>query len=396
MLHPRVDGELFPRWVRELLPAHRLDRVSIPWRAIGRDAALPGALAVIGVIEMAATGAHNWAYGAAFEILACALLVFRRRRPLLLPTMAAALLLAISWVGPQLDAASVPIPILALAVFSLARWLTDLRGLFGVAVIAAFMFGDYAFVDQRHHNWSDVIFVLALGAPPYVLGRLTRRLAQQKGLLEQNQELVKREAVRAERDRIARELHDVIAHSISAMVVQTAAAQDLIRGDPDKAEGLLASVAATGRRALSETGRLLHVIRDSTNELGLQPAPGLANLRDLVEQFRADGLQVALDAPEPLPALPAGLDVSAYRIVQEALTNALRYGTDSTAALRVSCTATAVSIRASNPSNGSAGLGSGLGLLGIDERISLLGGRVNHGVGGDGRFVLDATLPVLT
>lgn len=370
--------------------------MSIPWRPVGRDAALPGALAVVGVIEMAATRAHHWGYGAAFEILACTLLAFRRRRPLLLPTMAAAVLLAISWVGPQLNDASVPIPILALAVFSLARWLSDLRGLFGVAVIAAFMFGDYAFVDQRQHNWSDVIFVLALSAPPYVLGRLTRRLAEQKGLLEQNQELVKREAVRAERDRIARELHDVIAHSISAMVVQTAAAQDLIRADPGKAEGLLASVAATGRRALSETGRLLHVIRDGTNELGLQPAPGLANLRDLVEQFRADGLQVALDAPEPLPALPAGIDVSAYRIVQEALTNALRYGTDSTAALRVSCTANAVSIRASNPSNGSAGLGSGLGLLGIDERISLLGGRVSHGVGGDGRFVLDATLPVLT
>ena len=82
--------------------------------------------------------------------------------------------------------------------------------------------------------------------------------------------------------------------------------------------------------------------------------------------------------------LPAGVDVSAYRVVQEALTNALRYGADSTAALRVSCTATALSIRASNPSNGSGGLGSGLGLMGIAERVSLLGGSLSHGVGGDG------------
>ena len=361
-----------------------------------RDAVLPAALAVIGVIEMAATRPYRWGYGAALEVVACGLLVFRRRNPLFLSTLAILVMLSIPWVGPQLDAASVPIPIWALAVFSLARWLPDLRGLFGVAFMAAVLFADYAFVDQRHHNWSDVIFLCALIAPPYVLGRLTRRLAEQKGLLEQNQELVKREAVRGERDRIARELHDVIAHSISAMVLQTAAAQDRIRADPDKAEDLLASVAATGRRALSETGRLLHVIRDDADELGLQPTPGLANLRDLVEQFRADGLQVALEVADPLPALPAEIDVSAYRIVQEALTNALRYGADCTAALRVSCSPTALSIRASNPSNGSGGLGSGLGLLGIAERVSLLGGSFSHGVGGDGRFELDATLPVVT
>ena len=125
-------------------------------------------------------------------------------------------------------------------------------------------------------------------------------------------------------------------------------------------------------------------IRRLSDELGLRPAPGLANLRELVEQFRADGLQVALEVKEPLPVLPAGVDVSAYRIVQEALTNAVRYGADSTAALRVSCTATALSIRASNPSNGSGGLGSGLGLTGIAERFSLLGGSLSHGVGGDG------------
>jgi len=101
----------------------------------------------------------------------------------------------------------------------------------------------------------------------------------------------------------------VIAHSVSAMVLQTAAAQDLIGADPARAQDLLASVAATGRQALSETGRLLHVLRDDADELGLQPAPGLADLQNLVEQFRADGLQVTLDLAELLPELPAGLDV---------------------------------------------------------------------------------------
>jgi signal transduction histidine kinase len=370
--------------------------MTIAWRILARDAVLPVGLAVVGVAEMAAMRPHLWGYGAVLEVVACALLVFRRRNPLVLATLASVVLLAIAWVGPQLDQASVPIPIWALAVFSLARWVRDLRGLVGVAVMAAMVFADYAFVDQRHHNWSDVIFVAALIAPPYVLGRLTRRLAEQKGLLEHNQELVKREAVRAERDRIARELHDVIAHSVSAMVVQTAAAQDLVRSDPDGAEQILAMVAATGRRALSETGRLLHVIRDHADELGLQPAPGLADLPELVERFRVDGLKVAVDVDGPLPVLPVGVDVSAYRIVQEALTNALRYGADQTAALRLSCTPTVLSIRAWNPSNGSSGLGSGLGLVGIAERVSLLGGTLSHGIRSDGRFQLDATLPVAT
>jgi signal transduction histidine kinase len=361
-----------------------------------RDALLPTALAVIGVAEMAAMRPYHWGFGAMLEVVVCALLVFRRRNPLVLATLASVVMFVIPWVGPQLDQASAPIPIWALAVFSLARWLPDLRGLIGVAVMAAAVFADYTFVDQRHHNWSDVIFICALIAPPFVLGRVTRKLADQKGLLEQNQELVRREAVRAERDLIARELHDVIAHSVSAMVVQTAAAQDLVRADPDRAEKILSAVATTGRRALSEAGRLLHVIRDDADELGLQPAPGLADLPDLIERFRADGMQVTVEVCEPLPALPAGVDVSAYRIVQEALTNALRYGADRTAALRVSCTPTALSIHASNPSNGTSGLGSGLGLLGIAERVSLLGGGLSHGVGGDGRFELDATLPLAT
>lgn len=192
--------------------------VSIRWRTVARDAALPAGLAVTGVVELAALQPERWPYGAVMEVGCCCLLVFRRRHTLVLATLASVLLFAIPWVGPQLNDVSAPITIWALAVFSLGRWVRDLRGLAGIAVMAGAVLADYAFVDQRHHNWSDVVFVTALIVPPYVLGRLTRRLSEQKGLLERNQELVKREAVRNERDRIARELHDVVAHSISAMV----------------------------------------------------------------------------------------------------------------------------------------------------------------------------------
>jgi signal transduction histidine kinase len=136
------------------------------------------------------------------------------------------------------------------------------------------------------------------------------------------------------------------------------------------------------------------VIRDEADELGLAPAPGLADLPALVERFRDSGLHVDLDVAESLPTLPAGVDVSAYRIVQEALTNALRYGADRRAALQLTGTASSLSIRASNRTGTQPPGGSGLGLLGMAERVSVLGGQFSHGVTGDGRFELAATLPV--
>jgi len=358
-----------------------------------RDAVLPAAIAVLGVVELAVLRPRGWGYGAGLEVLSCTLLIWRRHHALAVAPLAMVVLLALPWVGPQLNEPSVPILVWVMSVYSLARWVSDLRGLAGIAVIAVVAFLDYALVDQRQHNWSDVMFVSVLIASPYVLGRVVRRLAEQSALLQRQQEQVKREAARAERDRIARELHDVIAHSVSAMVVQTAAAQDLVRSDPDRASEVLEEVASTGRRALAETGRLLHVIRDEADELGLQPAPGLGSLPELVARFRASGLEVTLEVNGPLRALPAGLDVSAYRITQEALTNALKYAADRAVSLRLTRTPAGLSIQASNTAGGT-GEGSGLGLVGMAERVSLFGGRLTHGVNGDGRFEVTATLPV--
>jgi signal transduction histidine kinase len=326
------------------------------------------------------------------EVAACVLLVWRRRNPLLFATLSTAVLLAMPWVGPQLYEPSVPVMIWAVSIFALGRWLPDLRGLAGVALIVLLVFADDALVDPRQHSWSDVMFVAALIAAPYVLARVTRRLAEQNELLERQQEVIRRQAVRDERDRIAPEMHDVIAHSVSAIVVQTAAAQDLVRFDPSRAEQVLAGVADTGRHALAETGRLLHVLRDEHNELRLEPSPGLAGVGRLVEEFRASGLRVDLEVPDPLPVLPAVVDVSAYRIAQEALTNALKYG-DRTGSLRLRVNADGLLIQASNPARTSAGNGSGLGLLGMAERVSLLGGSLAHGRTRDGRFELSVTLP---
>lgn len=335
---------------------------------------------------------RGWGWGMVLELGACALLAFRRQAPLLAGTSAPVLLLLMPYVGPQLDEPAVPLLILAVSVYTLARWIDDLRGLLGLVVVALVMLSDYVLVDSRQHSIADVVFAAVVLTPPYVFGRLVQQLARQKALLEEREVLVTREAVRAERDRIARELHDVIAHSVSAMVVQTAAAIDLVHTDPARAEQVLQAVADTGRQALSETGRLLHVIRDDADELGLQPAPGLADLEHLADHFRASGLDVDLLVEDPLPRLPAGIDVSAYRVAEEALTNALRHG-DGKVLLRVRPVGDGVEICASNPSGAPhSSPGSGLGLRGMTERVALLGGTLTHGVR-DGVFELDATLP---
>jgi signal transduction histidine kinase len=279
------------------------------------------------------------------------------------------------------------------AVYSLARWVPDLRGLLGMAVIVLNILGDYLWTDPRDNGFDDVVFVLALLSPPFAFGRVTRKLAVQAERLRAQQELIRDQAVREERDRIARELHDVIAHSISAMVVQTAAARDRLRDDPGSAERILDTVADTGRRALDETGRLLHVLRDSDDELGLAPTPGLRDLDALVEGFRAAGLQVDIVVEGETVDLPAALDTSSYRVVQEALTNALRYATDGAVELQVRVTADGVAIRSSNVSDGRPSQGSGLGLAGLAERVALLGGRLTHGLTPSGRFELAAELP---
>jgi len=371
------------------------------WRTLGwRDAWLPGLIAALAVAEMVALQVSNWGLGAAVEAVDCLVLVARRIYGLLAPTIAMLAVLLLPMLGTPLDEPSVPIAILALSFFALARYLPDLRGLYGFVLVLGVLFVDYHSFDNRDHNWSDVIFVLALASPPYVLGRVMRRVSEQNQALERAQGIVREQAIRDERDRIARELHDVIAHSVSAMVVQTAAAQELVRTDPDGAEAVLADVAATGRRALAETGRLLHVIRDSAGELGLSPAPGIAQVAELVQRYRADGLAVDLRMDEPLPTLPAGVDVSAYRIVQEALTNALRYSVDRAATLSVSGTPTRLRIHAVNRCNGrggrESGQGSGLGLVGMQERVSVLGGTLAYGASTPGVFEVVATLPVET
>lgn len=364
------------------------------WRVSTSDVLVPTAIAALGVVELLLAPVEGKAWGVALELVAAVILVWRRVAPFVAGPAAAAMLTVMPWMGPQLDDVATPIAFLALIGYTAGRWVATRRGITIVLVVIGLVVLDLATVDARRADVTDLVFVASLLVPPYVFGRVARRLAVQSEELHRMQEQVRDQAVREERERIARDLHDVIAHSVSAMVVQTAAAQDLVRTDPDRAEAVLADVADTGRQALSETGRLLHVLRDDADELGLRPAPGLAELPGLVQRFRDQGLAVEAELPHDAPALPAGVDVSTYRIATELLTNALRYAADRTVRLQVAVDGGALVIRAGNRSSGRTGAGSGLGLAGVAERVGVLGGTLRHGAAGD-RFEVEARLPVI-
>jgi len=357
-----------------------------------RNAAMLGVLAVVCAVELIATQYPGWGWALLLDLVACGALAVRDRAPVLAPLVAAFASIAPALVDQRLDEPATPIVIVIAAVYALARSNTGV----GPAIAALVVFvpvaayaGERAEVDA-----TDLFFVSALTVPPFLLGRVVRRLSEQAAQLRAQQDIVRRDAIRTERDRIARDLHDVIAHSVSAMVVQTAAAQDLLQSDPHRVALLLDNVARTGREALAETGRLLHVIRDDADELGLAPAPGLARIGDLVAEHRATGLDVETNLDEPLPELRAGSDVAAYRVVQEALTNAARYATDRKVTLRVGAADGSLVIESANWSDGRAGQGSGLGLVGMAERLSILGGDLFHDTTPEGRFVLTARIPL--
>ncbi|MDP3714587.1 MAG: histidine kinase [Mycobacteriales bacterium] len=371
-------------------------------RSLGwRDVLVPLLVLVIAVVEAVSYGPPRLPLVLGVEAFACALMVGRRRWPLVTAAAAILPLLGLSHVGPAVDVLAAPVLVMVLASFSLGRWVADLRGL---AVLVPAYVLTVAGVERSDGNppdITDVVFVAALLVPPYVFGRVMRtldersaRLAAQAELLSRLQATVRDDAVAAERARIARELHDVLAHSISAMVVQASAGEELVRRDPDRAATAMAQVAETGRRALAETGRLLSLVRDDHDELGLDPDPGLDRLDELVDQFRRSGLDVEVHVDGDLDELSAGIDLSSYRIVQEALTNALKYSLDRRVELRLRRTSGSLVIEAENRGRPGPSTGSGLGLVGMAERVSVYGGTIEHEFTRDGRFRLAVVLPV--
>jgi signal transduction histidine kinase len=212
-------------------------------------------------------------------------------------------------------------------------------------------------------------------------------------------------AAAAERGRITREVHDVVAHALSVMVVQAQAATVVLHREPDTASTVLADAITVGRESLAEMRRLLGAIRAQPgDDASLVPQPGLASLPALSDQVSRAGVAVCLDIPADLPVLPATIDLSAYRIVQEALTNTIKHaGPGASATVRVSQRGAALHIDVTDtggraeagPCAGAeagAGVRGGNGLRGIAERVAILGGQMQAGKLPDGGFQVTAEL----
>jgi signal transduction histidine kinase len=216
--------------------------------------------------------------------------------------------------------------------------------------------------------------------------------------LEREREEEARRAVAREQARIARELHDVISHNVSVMVVQAAAGADVFDAEPSRARSALTSIEATGREALSELRRLLGVIRTEENaDAAFAPQPGLEQLAQLLEQVRDAGLPVELTVEGARSPLPPGLDLAAYRIVQEALTNTLKHAEASQANVTVRYGVIELTVDVIDDGHGAAANGApggGRGLIGMRERAALYDGSIRAGPRPDGGFAVSARFPL--
>jgi signal transduction histidine kinase len=250
---------------------------------------------------------------------------------------------------------------------------------------------------------ADIVFLAVFTGAPFAAGATLRSRETRAADLERRATALERErderdraAVADERARIARELHDVVGHSIGVMMAQTGAARFLVDHEPDRAREALLVVEDAGRQALTEMRRMLAILRDDEAGDALGPQPGLGDLAGLVASSRASGLDVELRIEgDSVP--PVGVELAAYRIVQEALTNARKHGGETHASVLVRRSSGALELTVENDgavvgqANGAAG--GGHGVFGMRERVALYGGGLEVGPRPGGGYLVRARLP---
>jgi signal transduction histidine kinase len=230
---------------------------------------------------------------------------------------------------------------------------------------------------------------------PALAGRVIRRQRELTAELAHERTLTAQLAVAEERARIARELHDVVAHGLSVIAIQADGAEAALDRDPELARRPLGAIRHSAEESLAEMRRLLGVLREDGAGAELAPQPGLAQLPALVERVRATGLPVTLQVEGTPRALPASVDLSAFRIVQEALTNVHKHATGAPATVRVSWGPDALALRVVDSGTGTGARvnGAGHGLVGMRERVKLHGGHLRAGVRPEGGFEVSVELP---
>jgi signal transduction histidine kinase len=247
-------------------------------------------------------------------------------------------------------------------------------------------------------DFGSFFFSGALAVTPWLIGRNLRARSLRLAAAEREQAQRTRLAVGDERARIARELHDVVAHSVGIIVIQAEGARRVFDRDPERAREALDSIEQTARTALADMRGSLGVLRDEGGTPMREPQPGLAELDGLLEQAREGGLEVELAVEGEPRRLPRGVDLSAYRIVQEALTNTIKHAGPVHSRITLRYAERELEVEVSDdgpgPSVNGALDSSGHGLLGMRERVASHGGQIETGSGPEGGFVVRASLPL--
>jgi signal transduction histidine kinase len=345
-----------------------------------------------------------FADGSAGELLiarGCALLLtvaigLRRRAPVAAVAVMVVAVVTIERLPPA-DELGGPFFALLIVMYSLGANTDGRRLALGVALVLA---GGAVSITLENGGAGDVLFLstIMVGGP-VLLGRLVRdrsrlgrALRAKAAALEAERAARSAAAVSEERARIAGELHEMVSTALAAMVERSETAERLARTDPETAEAALEAIESTGREALAEIRLLLGVLRREDDEAALEPLPSLSHLAELVARMRAAGLPVELSVEGEPPVLPAGLDLTAYRVVQEALEEARAAGGERTATVRLRYGERELLLDVTD--DGVDGLGERRGLLGIHERVALYGGELVAEPLGAGGHSVRARLPL--
>ncbi|MCU1589800.1 MAG: putative two-component system sensor kinase [Frankiales bacterium] len=289
--------------------------------------------------------------------------------------------------GVDMSKPVLPVLVLGIATYGFGQRLELRRALLTCTITVLFI-GTSSGLDPAGVTGSNTLFGAVLVYGSFAMGRLLRTRTR---ALEAAAVASREAAVAHERVRIARELHDLIAHSLSVMVVQAAAAEQVVRSDPERAVASTRAVQQVGRDALGEVARLLDLLRDGPDESS--PQPGLADLSDLARDVPL--LELAVSVADELPPLPPGAEVSVYRVVEEALANVVKHSTAAAASIRVAGDdgRVVVEVCDEGPARRGTALPGGHGVLGMEERVHMYGGRLSVGPDGRGGWQVRAVFP---
>lgn len=368
------------------------------WQVTSLDLAIAGGLALWSALEALTVTSAAPLVQLGFALSVALPLALRRALPAPVMVVVAAALVAHAATAGA-DATFNPFPSLLVATFTVAEriapvaWSVTLGAVPVVAMMAAHELGYFGSPGIESAGIGFLVFFVG---GTWAIGRVVRRRALSEQRTEQEAELLAAEAASAERRRVAHELHDIVAHSLSIVALQAAAAERFVERDPARARTHLEATRRTAQGALDEMRHLLDLLRE--DEVAYAPQPGISSLPDLIAETEAAGHRCRLTVMPEAESVADGPALTVYRVVQEALTNVRKHAPGAAVDVDVRADGNGLVVAVANtrptaPGPAPATSGAGRGLLGMGERLRLYGGRLAAGPDERGGWLVRATLP---